>query len=148
MKNNSTGELLFLILISLSGEINAQNPVLVADLKSDTLLADISDYSMIQFNNSIYFNAIDNSGMKLWKSDGTETGTFKAIDPPVQTGPIELNGSLIYGSMDGYSGTALWKSDGTGAGTSILKHIEADCFVNLNGTIYFRGTDLEHGSEI
>jgi ELWxxDGT repeat protein len=158
MKNSYKLYRLFFLLISITGNVMAQNPLLIADLNTDTVNAvftqAIGDKTqlnrMFVFNNLLHFDAIDNSGTKIWQSDGTASGTYCGIDPAISSYPgIQINGYLIYGSDD-FSNfpNTLWKTDGTQAGTIMLKNIEASNFINLNGVVYFRGTDAEHGAEL
>ncbi|MBL0738496.1 T9SS type A sorting domain-containing protein [Flavobacterium sp. GN10] len=76
-------------------------------------------------NDVLYFSA--NNGVndvELWKSDGTEAGTFmvKDINPggynygshPKEF--VTLNNSVYFIAID-YSGTSLWKTNGTESGT-------------------------------
>ena len=66
------------------------------------------------------------TGMELWRTDGTEAGTFLVKD--TIPGPLsafnyplgdftELNGNLLFTADDGVPGSGLWRSDGTEAGT-------------------------------
>ncbi len=79
-----------------------------------------------------------NSGVELWNSDGTTSGTVlvKDIaegtttsyygDYPKSSSPQELvdvNGVLFFSADDGVNGRELWKSDGTADGTVMVKDI-------------------------
>ena len=89
-------------------------------------------------------------GSELWSSDGTAAGTkmVKDITPgPDSTYIVGLTGigSSLYFSAGGH----LWKSDGTEAGTVLVSdQVSPAYLVNLNGTLYFAGTDPAHGSEL
>ena len=62
-------------------------------------------------------------GVELWRSDGTEVGTFrlKDIEPgPASSDPMwfaAYNGKVYFGAYDGARGRELWATDGTDAGT-------------------------------
>ncbi|MDP5201394.1 ELWxxDGT repeat protein [Flavobacterium sp. DG2-3] len=77
-------------------------------------------------NDALYFSANDGvNGFELWKSDGTEAGTFmvKDIYPGgynYASDPrefVSLNNSIYFIAND-YSGTSLWKTNGTPSGTT------------------------------
>ncbi len=81
-----------------------------------------------------YFEASDGiSGYALWRSDGTEEGTYqvKDINPSTATsssapGVTSLkvfNNAIFFVADDGSAGAEVWRSDGTNAGTQILKDI-------------------------
>jgi len=100
-------------------------------------------------DNIMYFGANDiTSGLELWRSDGTEAGTYMVKD--IRTGAIgsnilyvkNVNGTLFFGANDGTNGLELWKSDGTAGGTVMVKDISVygsspNNFTELNGILYF-----------
>jgi ELWxxDGT repeat protein len=80
----------------------------------------------------LYFSASEtNSGIELWKSDGTTAGTVRVRDIfPGQTpsNPSSLTnvlGTLYFGATTAARGFQLWKSDGTDAGTVAVEDFEA-----------------------
>lgn len=95
---------------------------------------------MIEYNGVLYFNAIDNHGVlnnensingeELYRSDGTEIGTYMVKDIYVGNGSsrpqefIKFNNKLIFQAKDQNFGTELWQSDGTTNGTTVLKDIQ------------------------
>lgn len=115
---------------------------------------------------TLYFVADDyNSGLELWKSDGTAAGTklVKDIEPGQNyPGPYDLmnvNGTLFFSADDGVHGRELWKSDGTAAGTVMVKDIYPGergsltgyglpYYGNVNGILYFRASDGVTGYEL
>lgn len=103
-------------------------------------------------------SAIPTTG--LWKSDGTEAGTFrlKDINPSGSSGAafFTVAGSrLFFQANDGAHGLELWVTDGTAAGTQLVKDINPggagsspDQFVDVNGVLFFRADDGVHGREL
>ncbi len=92
----------------------------------------------------------------LWRSDGTEKGTFELRSKIWPQNIRELNGDIVFTSRDSIHGKELWKSDGTVEGTHLLKDIYPgvedglsiiDFNTVLNGRIYFSADDGEHGKE-
>ncbi|HWV30103.1 MAG TPA: hypothetical protein VN038_10635 [Dyadobacter sp.] len=85
---------------------------------------------MAILNNIAYFIANDGlTGDELWRTDGTEGGTYlvRDINPTGSTGTYDLvvmNNMLYFLADDGIHGTELWRSDGTTAGTSIVKDLQ------------------------
>src|SRR5262249_5197882 len=89
------------------------------------------------------------NGRELWRSDGTAQGTVLVKDiakGSTDSNPQYLtvaNGALYFSAAGG-----LWKSDGTAAGTVLVKTVDAAYLQNVNGTLYFVGTDATHGAEL
>src|SRR5262249_16950416 len=96
---------------------------------------------------------VDNTGTKLWKSDGTEAGTV-VVKPMVGEEVSELtvvDGTLFFMQYDD-----LWKSDGTAAGTVQVMEINNPSGASLshkhltdvNGRLFFAVDDGAHGTEL
>jgi ELWxxDGT repeat protein len=76
----------------------------------------------VSMGGRLYFAADDGiHGYRLWKSDGTPTGTkmISSVAPELLT---VIGNKLVFVAGDGQS---LWKSDGTAAGTKQFKTFEA-----------------------
>lgn len=91
----------------------------------------------VELSGSVYFLADDaNSGIELWKSDGTTQGTSIVRD----IGPGEIgigrsndtpelvatNERVFFVADDGVYGRELWTSDGTFEGTRLVKDIHSE----------------------
>jgi ELWxxDGT repeat protein len=113
---------------------------------------------LTNLNGTLFFTADDGAhGRELWKSDGTEAGTFmvKDINPLTGSDPkylTNVNGTLFFNAgHTGYGGGGLveelWKSDGTEAGTVMVKDLNAGSpsrpryLTNVNGTLFFTAYD-------
>lgn len=75
----------------------------------------------------LYFPAIDETnGIELWRSDGTEAGTFLVKDVAPgnsSSSPQQLTAfgnQLFYVATDEVNGRGLWRTDGTEAGTNLV----------------------------
>lgn len=121
-------------------------------------------------NNTLFFAAYTpESGIELWKSDGTAQGTLlvKDIAPgvvgwnfPRSSEPNYLtnaNGTLFFNANDGTTnGQELWKSDGTEGGTTMVKNIATGTYESgnprdlnvINNILYFVADDELHGAEL
>ena len=112
-------------------------------------------------NNILYFsNGMRDfgfgSGYELWRSDGTESGTFelKDINPRFNEGYayssypnsfVESSGRLYFLADDGRQ-NGLWSTDGTSEGTTLVESALSRAPVDVNGKLFFAkldGTDVE-----
>lgn len=87
---------------------------------------------LVVMGSHIYFrNWTAESGMELWRTDGTTAGTVlvKDIRPGAGNGMEANEGMAVVGNTlyfpadDGTTGWELWKSDGTEAGTMLVMDI-------------------------
>jgi ELWxxDGT repeat protein len=131
--------------------------------------------TVIAFNGKIYFAGNDTSnggsGVGLWATDGTAAGTME-IGGPADAGVagaasggfnpfvmVVASGQLFFRGSDSSGGTGLWVSDGTGSGTveiGGLKNqgvsnsgslgLQPGEFAQLNGNVFFNGSDSAGGS--
>jgi ELWxxDGT repeat protein len=129
-------------------------------------LSVISDVVVI--GNVAYFMGQPNAGptavgTELWRTDGTNAGTYVVKDINPGNGPsnpewlTNVNGTLFFSAWDGVNGGELWKSDGTAAGTVMVKDLYAGDnttnekptqLVNVNGTLFFNGLNITTGREL
>ncbi|MBW4583446.1 MAG: tandem-95 repeat protein, partial [Tildeniella nuda ZEHNDER 1965/U140] len=108
---------------------------------------------------TLFFSANDGvSGVELWRSDGTDTGTSQVADlnaTPDTSGSSNpsnltvIGNTLYFTANNSFRGTELWKADLTGATSpSIVRDIRSGSgssnprnLVNFNGTLYFEADD-------
>ena len=101
------------------------------------------------------------TGWELWRSDGTEAGTYllKDIMPGSSssnpTSLTALNGTLFFAANNGFDGVELWKSDGTTAGTVMVADIapgaawsSPESLVAADGRLWFSATNGASGVEL
>ena len=129
-------------------------------------------FGAVDLNGVLIFDAAvyPESGVELWRSDGTEAGTYllKEINdqgPLFSSSPswlVEMNGEVLFAASSGsVEGTELWKTDGTEAGTVLVKDIDPTPFVpltsssspknllNVDGTLFFMAnSDDADGAEL
>ncbi len=137
-----------------------------ADLPGSNLGAGMSH---VWWNDVLYFpldDGTDEHGQELWRTDGTENGTYMVKDIREGSAASGIGGltlwedHLYFTAFDGNHslGYELWQSDGTENGTFILKDIyPGDSFQDsswpryftaFNDKLYFQATDEEHGTEL
>src|SRR5262249_20835858 len=108
---------------------------------------------LTNLNGTLFFAATDaTTGRELWKSDGTAQGTVLVKNMAPDTKGVQssnpqyltvVNGVLYFSAAGG-----LWKSDGTTARTVLVKNVAASYLRNVNGTLFFVGTDATNSSEL
>ena len=139
--------------------------VLVKDIRAGT--ASSSPQHLINYNGTLLFAANDGtsvfandsvSGVELWRSDGTSSGTVLVKNIALFSNgsyprwPVVFDGAVFFHADD-----SLWKSDGTSSGTVIVKggiasrnfpySISAEPTI-VGDQLYFRGSDFLHGVEL
>lgn len=112
---------------------------------------------LVHYKRRCYFFANDGSGIALWRSDGTESGTRKlylrngtTIHPEV--GLVSTNRGLFFSATYAPIGTELWRSDGAGIfpmdvnrgpGSSTPKNL-----TDYQGFLYFTANVNNQGIEL
>ncbi|MCA9138444.1 MAG: hypothetical protein KDB00_16850, partial [Planctomycetales bacterium] len=111
---------------------------------------------LVNVGGTLFFRANDGStGYEVWRSDGTETGTFLVKDivgGTQSSNPRSLtahDGQLVFLADDGIHGREIWTSDGTSSGTTLVKDIaDGDglgysyaAFTPFGGDLLFQGAD-------
>ena len=159
--------------------LEPSDPMMVKDINEGTSIGVVYP-QFTGIGDIIYFQADDGNGYgrELWRSDGTEAGTYmvKDINPGTNHGSIsKLNaiGDILYFSAwTENSGGELWRSDGTDNGTYMVKEINpgsnssqplqygystASCHSrslcgavpqSSGSLIFFTANDGEHGHEL
>lgn len=114
---------------------------------------------LTEAENLIYYRGGGGNGKQLWRSDGTENGTFKLLHinsttQNIQNNSLRTNGDKAWFLVKNNSGaTELWTSDGSIAGTikamdvpasyAVLDRFEA--FIHNGKYVYLAG-DAANGS--
>ena len=116
-------------------------------------LGDYFQYTSYLMDGILYFRGNDGvHGIELWRSDGTDAGTYMVKD--IEPGPghssagafCEMNGILYF---TGGTGSQLWRSDGTNAGTfSIASFQVITNLAAFNNHLYFSADINNTGQEL
>ncbi len=122
----------------------------------------ISDCSNSFFMSGQYFAVMDDilyfaadgggNNIELWRSDGTEAGTYLVKDFAVGGSSVPefitaIDNNIYFRCINGAGESELWKSDGTEAGSVLLKQMWViakeykNMFMEFEGYIYFAGDD-------
>jgi ELWxxDGT repeat protein len=116
---------------------------------------------MLTLGRRLYFAASDaTSGVELWSTDGTATGTHQVADiypGALSSNPCQLTrmAGRIYFSATSALGTELWRSDGTAPGTWQVADLAPGDLSSFpsnltawHGDLYFGLADGSHGAQI
>ncbi len=82
------------------------------------------------FDSLVLFGATSDSfRTDLWRTDGTETGTFQVVDSAIcrdmnPSNYCDLGAFALFIGRDDGAGEELWRTDGTPSGTWLVKDIE------------------------
>ncbi len=123
---------------------------LVKDIFDDPSSQGAFPDSHVELDGILYFFAEDPDHVReLWRSDGTEEGTWLVKDINTVSVSIAENltvvgDKLFFAETDGVNGFELWTSDGTTDGTVMVKDINPGSansnpsnFVDIGGIVYF-----------
>ena len=123
-------------------------PVLIKDITPGREGSFIRE--LTEFQGHVWFSGMDGDDWELWRSDGTEEGTFKldiATDIPSSSQPKHLTAvddQLFFEAWTNNwrQGLELVVSDGTLAGTNIVEDINAGSFSSSIRDLTQYGQDL------
>ncbi len=137
---------------------------LVKDINLGTSSSNPNLLQSVKINGTLYFLADDGVsgfGSKLWKSDGTESGTclVKSISSTSYDNIFNLtsmNGILYFTANDDINGIELWRSNGTSDGTYMVKDINTtpsrgsrpSNLTVFKGFLYFSAQDGTSNSDL
>lgn len=145
---------LLLLLVFHAASILAAGPAyIVKDIR--TVPSPIPNASspacFAELDGVAYFRAVDPGGIDIWRSDGTEAGTFKVADTNGVGSlcPVVSGGRFYFraGQPPGQS-QFLWVSDGTVSGTAPLKASLATGLTDFDGMLFFADNDPVTGTEL
>ncbi len=97
----------------------------------------------------MFFSSQSDAGMELWRTDGTEPGTFRLDDvipslTSFTSSPVD-HSYFFFPAFDEAHGIELWKTDGTTSGSSLLSDLTPGTagstrmspLVKMNHELYF-----------
>src|SRR3954470_11899928 len=140
--------------ISTSLLVNAQDFRAIDVEKSTDSYSNNNMYTTLdmfaELNGIFYFSSNDGiHGRELWRSDGTNEGTWLVKDINPDTANANVNDIVVSGNKiffsadDGVHGQQLWVTDGTSDGTQLLTttfgfNAPAPSYItDVNGTAFF-----------
>ncbi|MCE5340232.1 MAG: hypothetical protein LLF92_03780 [Planctomycetaceae bacterium] len=155
--------ILFLLLSNVSCLVFSNTPNftldvgIVKDICKSEGASSYPDYLTVA-NGFLFFRATnDTAGQRLWKTDGTASGTSMIKDISPGNEFININ-NILYFRVEHYIGQEytheLWRTDGTDAETYMVKKISGTWgsgpynFTNVNGILYFTADDEINGGEL
>jgi len=102
----------------------AAEPYLVKDISVGERPVSSNPAFWANVGTATYFSALDRSGNPfLWKTDGTEAGTFQVPTLGIFMEGASFGSSFLAVALDAGFSRQLWKTDGTAAGTTMLTSI-------------------------
>ena len=102
----------------------AAEPYLVKDISAGERPVSSNPEFWANAGSATYFSALDRSGNPfLWKTDGTEAGTFQVPTLGIFMEGASFGSSFLAVALDAGFSRQLWKTDGTAAGTTMLTSI-------------------------
>ena len=132
---------------------------LVKDLWSGN--SGLNNSLLITIGDIVYFT-VNMPGAQLWRSDGTEAGTYLVkllngggFSNSTVRQLFNFNGNIVFDVDDNVNGSELWISNGTTAGTTLVKDIRpgslgsspTDFFV-FNNSLFFVAENGTTGREL
>jgi ELWxxDGT repeat protein len=153
--------LLFLILLG-TFSVNAQNAFLTKDINNSYQSSNPNKF--IEFNGIVYFTATSGNqfGNELFRTDGTDTGTYLLKDIFEGTNSSNIDNFtigdnvLFFTANDGVNGIEVWRTDGTDTGTYMVKNINPSgssspqdlIYLPSKKSILFSANDGSNGIEL
>lgn len=143
--------ILFAAIFSIRLLATAQTPELVKNINTQDQGTGLSSDNAIVGGN-FYFGSVK----KLWKTDGTPTGTAMVKDftgiGAVSVARFVATGNYVYFSVDLNGGYQLWRSDGTETGTVLLRDFGSNAVLfqraAVGNTVFFNATESATGTEL
>jgi ELWxxDGT repeat protein len=137
--------------------VNDGAPAGLKQLSSLRLVPSFVNPSVLVIDGVAYFSGSNSSGRILWRTDGTEAGTFPLRDRSGRTltAPdimAAFDGRLYFVTPD--PNTTLWQSDGTLEGTVPLRELEpgnnqrSPALAVAGSRLFFRASDPATGTEL
>jgi ELWxxDGT repeat protein len=117
-------------------------------------IGDLSNYSAQTISGWLFFKAKETSNIlkpfKLWKTNGTATGTTKVNDIDVGQDIVAVKNNIYFSGTTDELGNELWKTDGTADGSFLVKdiapgkyHSNLKGFIVVGDYVYFNAYDLQ-----
>jgi ELWxxDGT repeat protein len=133
---------------------NGQSTTFQAD--DNPVTGDGSPVLLTGLNGTLFFAARGPHGGSLWRSNGTEAGTWVLAAVGAIQEMTVAGGQLFFTTADPGRGPELWRSDGTAPGTRVIKVFNPGPvsgpgvahLTGVGGTLFFNPPDAGHGDEL
>jgi len=117
-------------------------------LTQTSLLNVINDGPLVAIGSTVFFvNQLQETGMELWKSDGTPEGTgpvLQGTGPSYMYDLTSVGETLYFIGTDTTHGSQVWRSDDTASSTVMVTQGDQapDSLVNVNGSLFYHTTGV------
>lgn len=136
------------------------SPQLVKDIHPGSSSSNPSNF--VSMNGQLYFNAFHPAtGIELWQSDGTPSGTYLVADIAVGSDNSyatvlgSLGGVLFFRARDTAHGFEIWQTNGSANGATLVQDIWPGSNSSFPTGLFIRGQQAlfsaitpEHGNEL
>gem|GEM_PF-6243810 len=131
------------------GSIGGTNMLIDINIGANDSLCWGNGPQYINFNNAVYFCAFDEiNGATLWRTDGTQSGTFSTMDPDNSSegqGDLKILGFINQDKIVIGAAGKSWSTDGTYENTTLFYNTQGKNFHSFGNYTLFIGWNPSAG---